>query len=197
MMNPKTDASPDGSDALYPESTMSARARASLGAILIATAGCVGYAPIAPGTCGAIVGVLIYLVLVGHRTLFSTAIAYRHGIPFAEPLFVTVAFITFSISIFGAWAAHEVSREFGQRNPQFVVIDEVSGQLLTYLIALSTANWRYLLLGFVLFRIFDTWKPFPIRRAELLPGGWGIMADDWVAGVYAGICLWTARAAGL
>jgi phosphatidylglycerophosphatase A len=54
-----------------------------------------------------------------------------------------------------------------------------------------------LLLGFILFRIFDIWKPFPARQAESLPGGWGIMADDWVAGVYAAIGLWIARAAGL
>jgi phosphatidylglycerophosphatase A len=55
--------------------------------------------------------------------------------------------------------------------------------------ALSLVNWKYLLLGFILFRIFDIWKPFPLRRLEQLPGGWGIMADDWMAGVYAAILL--------
>ncbi|MGB7153954.1 MAG: phosphatidylglycerophosphatase A, partial [Candidatus Acidiferrales bacterium] len=81
--------------------------------------------------------------------------------------------------------------------PQFVVIDEVSGQFLTYLVALAPLNWKYLLLGFILFRGFDTWKPFPARQAESLPGGWGIMADDWMAGIYAAIGLWIARALGL
>jgi phosphatidylglycerophosphatase A len=55
--------------------------------------------------------------------------------------------------------------------------------------ALSLVNWKYLLFGFVFFRIFDIWKPFPLRRLENLPGGWGIMADDWMAGVYAAILL--------
>ena len=58
-------------------------------------------------------------------------------------------------------------------------------------------NWKYLLLGFILFRVFDIWKPFPARQAESLPGGWGIMADDWIAGIYAALGLWIARALGL
>jgi len=62
---------------------------------------------------------------------------------------------------------------------------------------LISANWKYLLLGFILFRVFDIWKPFPARQAESLPGGLGIMADDWIAGIYAALVLWIARAAGL
>lgn len=58
-------------------------------------------------------------------------------------------------------------------------------------------NWKYLLLGFILFRLFDIWKPFPARQAESLPGGWGIMTDDWIAGVYAALGLWLARAVGM
>ena len=58
-------------------------------------------------------------------------------------------------------------------------------------------NWKYLLLGFILFRVFDIWKPFPARQAESLPGGLGIMADDWIAGIYAALGLWIARAIGL
>jgi phosphatidylglycerophosphatase A len=54
---------------------------------------------------------------------------------------------------------------------------------------MSILNWKYLLAGFVLFRIFDIAKPFPCRRLEKLPGGWGVMADDWMAGVYAAICM--------
>jgi len=80
------------------------------------------------------------------------------------------------------------------------VIDEVSGQWLALLAGpalLSGAlNWKSYLAGFILFRAFDIFKPFPARQAEALPGGWGIMADDWVAGVYAAGCLWLARGLG-
>jgi len=71
--------------------------------------------------------------------------------------------------------------------------------LSTYAIfsALSMLNWKYLLAGFVLFRLFDIWKPYPIRNLEKLPGGWGVMADDWLAGVYAAILLKVALHFGL
>jgi phosphatidylglycerophosphatase A len=59
------------------------------------------------------------------------------------------------------------------------------------------AGWKYLLAGFILFRVFDIWKPWPVRQAEKLPGGWGIMADDWVAGVYAALGLSLLRWLGL
>ena len=97
----------------------------------------------------------------------------------------------------GVIAAEIVSTKIGVKDPQFIVIDETSGQMLTYSLAFTPLNWKYLLLGFILFRLFDIWKPFPARQAESLPGGWGIMADDWIAGLYAAIGLWIARAAGL
>jgi phosphatidylglycerophosphatase A len=108
-----------------------------------------------------------------------------------------VAEFVLLLSALGVWAAEKMSVESELKDPQFVVVDEVTGQMLTYLLALAPANWKYLLLGFILFRVFDIWKPFPARQAESLPGGWGIMADDWVAAVYAAIGLWIARAAGL
>jgi phosphatidylglycerophosphatase A len=112
----------------------------------------------------------------------------------------------------GVWSSSKAAAYAGIKDPQFVVIDEVAGQHLTLLLplipialpnlhshmdlstfaifsALSLVNWKYLLLGFLFFRIFDIWKPFPLRRLENLPGGWGIMADDWMAGVYAAILL--------
>ena len=168
-----------------------------MGAILLATAGCVGYAPFAPGTFGSLEGVLIYWLIVRRGGLWATVVSHRHGVPVVHPLLIWVMVVTASISCLGLLAAHEVWHETGQEDPQFVVIDEVSGQLLAYLVALAPANWKYLLLGFILFRAFDIWKPFPARQAESLPGGWGIMADDWIAGIYAGIGLWIARAAGL
>ena len=61
----------------------------------------------------------------------------------------------------------------------------------------SVLSWKFLLAGFILFRVFDIWKPFPARKAESLPGGWGIMADDWIAAIYAALGLWLLRALGL
>jgi phosphatidylglycerophosphatase A len=126
-----------------------------------------------------------------------------------------------AVAIIGVWSAGRAAEYWQQKDPQRVVIDEVSGQHLTLLlgcllpvsgggpavpwtgfplglITVHTAlYWKYLLLGFILFRGFDIWKPSPARQAESLPGGWGIMADDWVAGVYAALGLWIARALGL
>jgi phosphatidylglycerophosphatase A len=112
----------------------------------------------------------------------------------------------------GVWSASKTASYVGIKDPSFIVIDEVAGQHLTLLLplipialpnlrshmdlsefaiffALSLVNWKYLLFGLVFFRLFDIWKPFPLRRLEKLPGGWGIMADDWMAGVYAAILL--------
>jgi phosphatidylglycerophosphatase A len=101
------------------------------------------------------------------------------------------------LALVGVWAASRASEFSAKKDPQFVVIDEVSGQHLTLFLSLALLNWKYLLLGFILFRVFDIWKPFPARQAESLPGGLGIMADDWVAGIYAALGLWIARALGL
>lgn len=83
----------------------------------------------------------------------------------------------------GVPAASIVARESGRKDPGFVVIDEVAGQWITLL--LSPINWRSAAIAFVLFRLFDITKPFPIRRIEGLPGGWGIVFDDVAAGLYA------------
>jgi phosphatidylglycerophosphatase A len=105
--------------------------------------------------------------------------------------------IFFAIAVVGLMCATRAAEYSGKKDPQFVVIDEVSGQHLTYLFSLTLLDWKYLLLGFILFRVFDIWKPFPARQAESLPGGLGIMADDWIAGIYAALGLWIARALGL
>jgi phosphatidylglycerophosphatase A len=116
------------------------------------------------------------------------------------------------LSFIGVWSAGKTAEFAGVKDPQHVVIDEVAGQHVTLILplipvavphlaahmdfsdyaiyaALSLLNWKYLLAGFVLFRLFDIWKPFPIRSLERFSGGWGIMADDWLAGVYAAILL--------
>jgi len=87
------------------------------------------------------------------------------------------------VTLIGIPASTRVSRAFGLKDPQFIVIDEVAGQLTT-LIGVSLA-WKTFLAGFILFRVFDIWKPFPIRRLERLPEGTGIVVDDLGAGFYA------------
>jgi phosphatidylglycerophosphatase A len=166
-------------------------------ALFIATAGGLGYLPKAPGTWGSLGGGATYILIQvafppdGFPGLHKTT-----TLPWWSALWVGV-FLAFWIAAGGVWSASQAARFSEKKDPQFVVIDEASGQFLTYALALAPANWKYLLLGFILFRVFDIWKPFPARQAESLPGGWGIMADDWVAGIYAGIGLWIARAAGL
>jgi phosphatidylglycerophosphatase A len=120
--------------------------------------------------------------------------------------------LLFLLAMVGVWSAHRAAEYAGVHDPQHVVIDEVAGQHLALVLplipiamphlnsrvdfsvyaifsALSLVNWKYLLAGFILFRLFDIWKPYPIKKLEDLPGGWGIMADDWLAGVYAAILL--------
>ncbi len=151
-------------------STEPAAARGrTLWAWAVATVGGAGLAGPAPGTNGSAVAVLAWWaiasqvhavdprLLLGPMALAATAI----GIP----------------------AATRVAREAGKTDPGCVVIDEVAGQWLTLLFA--PVRWKTLLAGFILFRAFDMLKPFPVRRLEGLPGGWGIVADDLGAGVYA------------
>ena len=83
----------------------------------------------------------------------------------------------------GVWAAGEAEKFFGRTDPGQVVMDEVVGQMLTFLL-IPHATWKWLVGGFLLFRAFDIVKPFPARQAERIPRGWGIMLDDVIAGVY-------------
>ena len=138
-------------------------------AVFIATAGYCGYFPVAPGTAGSAAGLLVYLLV----SLAGSAI-------------VEVAAIALIFAA-GAWAATHAERFFGGIDPGPVVIDEVLGMLIT--LALMPAGWAAMLTGFVLFRVFDVIKPFPADRLETFHGGFGIMADDAMAGVYANLVL--------
>ena len=196
-MNTKTDAAP----AEPPR-----KPRLSL---FFATAGGAGYLPKAPGTWGSLVGVALYRLMWwffsrSHATafVFATLGESRAALLIAETaglirLFRSHLIFGVVVALFGVWVSNHVAKWNGAKDPQFIVIDEVSGQLFTFLFALSPLNWKYLTLGFILFRVFDIWKPFPARQAESLPGGWGIMADDWAAAVYAAIGIWIARGLGL
>ena len=136
-------------------------------AILIATAGGAGFMPKAPGTAGAVVGVLVYLAM----NAAGAGAYFLHAI-----LLILFA---------GTLAAHRVENFWGH-DSQRIVIDEVVGQMIAFSLAGTTRlSGVSIFVGFVLFRFFDITKPFPVRRLERLPGGVGVMADDVGAGFYA------------
>lgn len=124
-----------------------------------------GFFPFAPGTLTSLVVVLIYKYSV-------------HGLDWPYLLF-----ILFGLLILGTYAASFYSSELQKTDPRCVVIDEAAGQFLV--LFLVAPDWTSLAAGFLLFRLFDIVKPFPIRKAEALPGGWGIMADDILAALMA------------
>src|SRR5688572_7480461 len=132
-------------------------------ALFVATAGYVGYAPIAPGTAGSIVGLVLFMVI---RWIDSTAV---------EASVIGVALVV------GMWAASKVERQLG-KDPSVVVIDEVVGMLIT--LAFLDVGPVAMVIGFILFRVLDVIKPFPAGRLEDLHGGPGIMLDDVMAGLY-------------
>jgi phosphatidylglycerophosphatase A len=129
-----------------------------------------GYFPIAPGTVGSLVGVAL-VVGLGRLPLHGAA------------SIAVLAAASLALFAAGVWAAGEAEKFFGRTDPGQVVIDEVVGQMLTFLL-IPHATWKWLLGGFLLFRAFDIVKPFPARQAERIPRGWGIMVDDVIAGVY-------------
>jgi phosphatidylglycerophosphatase A len=159
-------------------------------ALAVSTFG-VGYIPGAPGTYGSLVGLGIYFFLGMHL-----AEAAEHGLHIGSGAshivsfhFALVAVVFAAFVLFGIWASGRSTEMFGTDDPHEAVVDEVMGQILTFLFIGFTSDWRLLLAGFVLFRLFDIWKPYPIDTLQQLPKGLGICADDLVAGVYAGICL--------
>ncbi len=188
-------------------------------ALFLATGFGLGYLPLAPGTWGSLLGLAVAWALRRH----SPASPFLHsgghfriaGLEIDSSVVYSLL-VVLGVAAVGVWAAGHAARYFGHSDPQKVVIDEVSGQMMALLgagwirtlpgddltaarplLALMGVNWKYWLLGLILFRVFDIWKPYPVRSAESLPGGWGIMADDWVAAVYAALGLWLARALGL
>src|SRR2546428_8658170 len=97
-----------------------------------------------------------------------------------------VLVVIFLVTIIGIWAASRAEKLLRKKDPSIVVIDEVAGQMIALLSGpLWLHTWWSVLSAFLLFRLFDIWKPYPIRRLEALEAGLGIMADDIVAGAYA------------
>ena len=146
----------------------------TLARIIATWFGC-GYVPKAPGTAGSLAALAMAWVLHHYTGLQLGAFA----------LLATL------LIPFAVWAAHVTSQVTGLKDPQIVVVDEVVGQWIA-LAGAFTLNWKSWLAAFVLFRLFDVWKPFPIRRLERLPGGVGIVADDVMAGFYGALVLFAA-----
>jgi len=124
-----------------------------------------GFFPVAPGTLASLAIVLLYKYLM-------------HGLALPYLLLIFLLLL-----ILGVSAATAYSSELKKTDPRQVVIDEAAGQLLV-LLSISP-DWTLLVTGFLLFRLFDIVKPFPIRKLEGLPSGWGIMADDIAAALMA------------
>jgi len=192
-------------------------------AFAIATVFGTGYLKPGPGTWGSLAGLIIaafshpftWFLLVGSgiRVGFGADAPLLSGSLGTLLLLAPSIVVWLLLAYLGVRSSGGVAQFVGVKDPQFVVIDEVSGVHLALILGLaplnapamlfnpgdasafalytgmSLLNWKYLLVGFLLFRLFDITKPFPCRRFERLPGGWGIMADDWMAGVYAAICL--------
>lgn len=161
-------------------------------ALTLATWG-VGFLPLAPGTWGSAVGVGIYLLLhkAGARWLVPVSGSTNGFTPESFGLIFTVLLLLVIalISLGGVWAATRAESLLGRKDPGAVVVDEVAGQLITFLFIPFDSSWWMIGAGFLLFRGFDIWKPYPIRRLEALESGLGIMADDVLAGIYAATLL--------
>lgn len=142
----------------------------------ILTFGFIGYFPIAPGTAGSIIGVLISYFLY-------------QKFPYIEGQAVLVLLIIL-LTVLGAYLCGKYNQLlFGKEDPGKVVVDEVAGVLiatsLPNIILQERVSWWYFLAGFMLFRFFDITKILGIKRLEKIPNGWGVMLDDTLAGMYS------------
>lgn len=137
----------------------------------LATAFGLGYVPYIPGTFASLVTAAAVALL--HRASDSAALQLGAALVLLLPVSI--------------WASARVARREARSDPSHVVIDEVAGQILCLLWV--PFSWTFLVLGFVAFRAFDILKPYPIKKVERLRGGVGIVGDDLIAGLYAGLLL--------
>lgn len=148
-------------------------------AIFLATGFAVGrYTPVAPGTVGAVMGAVLAW---GIYQLPDVGL----------PAWVLYTAIVLALNLVGVPLCGEAQRQLGGKDPQEVIWDEICTVPMAFFLvpaALMASPW-VLLAGFALHRLFDIGKPPPCRYLERLPGGWGIMADDWMAGIYACVAL--------
>jgi phosphatidylglycerophosphatase A len=159
-------------------------------ALAVATWG-VGYIPGAPGTFGSAVGVGLYLLMQSmSASVFAFAAARGWSMEFLESFRTALVLLLIALlTLVGIWAATRTEKLLGRKDPGIVVVDEVAGQLITFVFVPFNSAWWVIIAGFAAFRLFDIWKPYPIRRLEALESGLGIMADDVLAGIYAAILM--------
>ncbi len=139
----------------------------------IATGLGAGYVPKGPGTAGSVVGTVLIWLLWPRLNLLGEGL------------------VCLALVFIGVWVSTLVERDMGSHDPQTVVIDEIAGIGITFLG--SGTSLMELALGFTLFRIFDIWKPHLIGRSGNLPEGWGVMADDVLAGMVAASIMFAYR----
>ncbi|MFN2501576.1 MAG: phosphatidylglycerophosphatase A [Pyrinomonadaceae bacterium] len=151
----------------------------------------VGYIPGAPGTYGSGIAVIIYLAFSSlDANIGIFLLDHRYSLAQASYLIWALnALLLSTFVLIGIWASGRSVPLLGNSDPHSAVVDEVMGQLVTFCFVPFGLNWPFILAGFLLFRLFDIWKPYPIDDLQVLPGGIGICGDDIIAGVYAGICL--------
>lgn len=140
--------------------------------LAVATVCGIGYVPVAPGTFGSAVGLLVWWLLPASPAVQGVAIVALFAV--------------------GSWSGNIAEHHFGRTDPRQVVIDEVMGMLIT--LFLNPVGWKGVTGAFLLFRLFDVIKPYPSNRLESLPGGVGVMADDGMAAIYANLALRAALA---
>ncbi len=147
-----------------------------------------GHLQPAPGTWGTLSGLLAWLLLVNGLR--------RSAGPFAPWALLAATLV---LTLLAVWAADRVVQETGQKDPSFIVIDEWAGVWfaltpLLFTVTVQPQPWLLwtarLASPFLLFRLFDIWKPGPIDAAQDLPGGWGVVLDDVLAGLLAGLLAW-------
>ncbi len=143
---------------------------------LIATWFYCGYFPKGPGTAGSIGALLVALPIA----------AYTGWNPLVIGAMAAVMLLP------SIWASDRMARDTGSKDPQTVVVDEVIGQWIALAAVPDLHDWVCWLAAFILFRLFDIWKPWPVRSLEKLPGGTGIVMDDVGAGIYAALVLLAA-----